>query len=186
MTTLHDIISSLDEQLMLAEQTQALSSRTNNAIGLQEKMRKYVLVDIETAKVAIPIDGLAEIGPMPLVTPLPNLPPWIHGIVNQRGEIISVIDLNSFLQGGSLAQTHGKKLAVLRGQAMKVGICISQVAATVSRMESDRRQGSKSSLSVVAPEVFSEGLQIDDVEYLILNHEKLFGMDRLMQYYLPA
>ena len=186
MTTLNDIISSLDERLMLAEQAQASSSRTQRVSKVQEKMRKYVLVDIETTKLAIPIDGLAEIGAMPPVTPLPNLPPWIHGIVNQRGEIISVIDLNYFLQGGAVARAHGKKLAILRGQAIKVGICINQVTATISRTESDRRQIQDSPLSVLVPEVFSGSLRVGEVDYLILNPEELLGMDRLRQYYLAA
>lgn len=186
MTTLSDIIRTIDERLMLAEQAQASTSRSHKILGVQEKMRKYVLVEIETEKLAIPIEGLAEIGPMPPIMPLPNLPPWIHGIVNQRGEIISVIDLGHLLQGGSVARTHGKKLAVLRSHSMKVGVCINQVIATVSKVESDRRQGRGTPLSLVAPEVFSDSLQVENVVYQILKPEALLGMDRLMQYYLPA
>lgn len=43
-------------------------------------------------EMALPIHAMQEIGDMPVVTPLPHLPPWIRGIVQIRGEILSVVD----------------------------------------------------------------------------------------------
>lgn len=43
-------------------------------------------------EMALPINAMQEIGDMPVVTPLPHLPPWIKGIVQIRGEILSVVD----------------------------------------------------------------------------------------------
>ena len=43
-------------------------------------------------EMALPIHAMQEIGDMPVITPLPHLPPWIKGIVQIRGEILSVVD----------------------------------------------------------------------------------------------
>jgi len=44
-------------------------------------------------EMALAIDSLQEIGTLPTITPLPNVPGWIKGIVQLRGEILSVVDL---------------------------------------------------------------------------------------------
>lgn len=184
MTTLYDIISTLDERLIQAEQAGDAALLPDPRFTVQEKMRKYVLVHIEAERLAIPIEGLAEIGPMPAVTPLPNLPRWIQGIINQRGEIISVIDLRLLLQESGSEEADGKKkLAVLRNGTMKVGIGIDQVVTTVSRPESDCVPSAESPFSKAAPKVFDRSLRMENTLYQILQPAAFLGMERLMRYH---
>lgn len=184
MTTLNEIIYSIDEHITLAEKANSTALPTKPMFRVQEKMYKYVLIHAQSAKLAIAIDGLAEIGPMPPITPLPNLPLWIHGIVNQRGEIVSVIDLNLLFHKGETVETYGKKLAVLRKGSMKIGICLDQVIATVSRPESDYIQSLPSPFNLAAPDVFGKSLQVDNVTFQILQTDAFFGMQQLTHYYI--
>lgn len=182
--TLHDLISTLDENIVLAEQNDAHSATSRPLFSSQEKMCKYVLVVIDSEKLAIPIEGLAEIGPMPVITPLPNLPSWIHGIINQRGEIISVIDM-SLLLGGTAATGKAKsKMAVLYNGSMKLGVGIDQVIATVSRPESDCVPKSDGPFASAEPQVFNRCILMNSEVYQILESASFLGMERLMQYYL--
>ena len=43
-------------------------------------------------EMALPVSAMQALGIMPAITPLPYLPPWIKGIVQIRGEILSVVD----------------------------------------------------------------------------------------------
>ncbi|NLZ16959.1 MAG: hypothetical protein GX087_04405 [Desulfobulbaceae bacterium] len=43
-------------------------------------------------EMALPVNSMQEVGDMPTITPLPHLPSWIRGIVQIRGEILSVVD----------------------------------------------------------------------------------------------
>jgi len=184
-TTLHDIISTLDNNLAVAEINDSNAALSSPLFSSQEKMCKYVLVVIDSEKFAIPIEGLAEIGPMPPITSLPNLPHWIHGIINQRGEIISVIDMTSLFTTGTASGKAKHKIAVLYNNTMKIGIGIDQVAATISRPVSDCVPLTEGVLFSTEPQVFHRGLQMDNDLYQILEPAAFLSMDRLMHYYLP-
>ncbi len=183
MTTLNDIITSINEQIALGERAAADSMRKTRTTDEQEQLTKYVLVRIGVENIAIPIDGLAEIGPLPPVTPLPNLPSWILGIVGLRGEVISVIDPEMFfLPGNHKVATHGQRLAVLHDGAMKIGFCVSRIIGTVSRPDSEHVSCTVSPIAEAAPEVFGDGLSVGGELYLILDPGKLLKMERLLNY----
>ena len=186
MTTLNDIIGRIDEQLLQAARAGAVTSLSSHAFREQEKIRKYVLVRIGAENIALPIEGLSEIGVLPAVTPLPNLPNWIRGIVSQRGEIISVIDLNMFLTPEKNQAWSGSRLAVLKAGSMKVGICVDRLIATISRPESDLIRHSGSDLHQAAPDVFRNALRVDNDIYQILQPDVFLGMEKLLQYHMPG
>ena len=68
-----------------------------------------------------------EVQPLHGLTPLPCVPPFVLGIMNLRGEILSVIDLQNFFQVGSQEVTELSKVIVLRHAAMEVGILADAV-----------------------------------------------------------
>lgn len=49
-------------------------------------------------EMALPLGAMQEIGDMPTITPLPHLPAWIKGIVQIRGEILSVVDFQQLFK----------------------------------------------------------------------------------------
>ena len=183
MKSLNQIISSIDEQLAQVQDFDA-SPASNLMFGEQEKMRRYVLVQIGIEKLAIPIDGLSEISHMPVVLPLPSLQNWIYGIANRRGEIVSVIDLNKLLIPEREPAPLGAKLGVLFNEKHKVGISIDQVIATISRPESDCVISSESQLTQIYPEVFNKGLQVENSTYQILSPDSFLALENLHDYQL--
>ena len=98
MLDLHNLIRNIDDQLV--EVTDKAAIVEQQAAESREEMRRYILVGIGTLHLAIAIDDLSEVGPLPAITLLPNLPSWIQGIVNIRSEIVSVIDFGGFLKDG--------------------------------------------------------------------------------------
>lgn len=185
MNTLNEIIGSIDNQLNLEEQILKGSRKVNPILGEQEELRKYVLVRTESEYLALPIDGLSEIGPMPAITPLPNLPRWILGIIGLRGEIVSVINLGLLMTNEKYTENIPKRLAVIRSESMKIGIGIDQVIATVSKPESACISNSDSDFFRTEPEVFSTCLTVEGTRYQVIKPSEFMNMDRLMEYYLP-
>jgi purine-binding chemotaxis protein CheW len=82
---------------------------------------------------AVPMADALEIGRFQGATPLPNLPPWVLGVANIRGEIVSVVDLKTFL-GLSPAPADpagsgpGGMLILVRNEEMTVGLIVDRVA----------------------------------------------------------
>ena len=179
MTTLNKIIASINQQLAAAEQISTDTTQGHRSTDEVEQKQKYVLVHVAHNAIAIPIDGLAEIGPVPPITTLPNLPAWVLGIVNLRGEIVSVIDLSTLFSISPEQKIRGDRLAVLQDERMKIGFCVERVIGTVARSASERETGSGSRLEHLAPEVFPERLLVEGTGYLILNPSNFLKMDRL-------
>jgi chemotaxis signal transduction protein len=63
----------------------------------QEGECRYVSFSLSGLRLAASIENVAYVGSMPALTPLPNVPTWVKGVVNLRGEILPVLSLAPFL-----------------------------------------------------------------------------------------
>lgn len=64
------------------------------------------------------------------LTPVPGAPPFVLGIVNVRGQILSVADLRPFLGLRTAPATASSRIAVLQAPPMEFGIITDAVLAT--------------------------------------------------------
>ena len=58
---------------------------------------RYVLFTIAETCYAVPEALVTELDRVPKVTLVPQVPVWVRGVANLRGDVISVIDLRAFL-----------------------------------------------------------------------------------------
>ena len=71
-----------------------------------------------------------EIYPLNELTPLPCTPPFVLGIVNVRGQILSVIDIKKFFDLPDKGLTDLNKVIVLRSESMEFGVLADLIAGT--------------------------------------------------------
>lgn len=145
-------------------------------------MAKYILVEVGARSLAIAIDNLAEVGPLPKITFLPNLPEWIKGIMNIRSEIISMVAFSGFLNEEEVHTGREKKLVVLRSGKMKVGVGVDSIVSTVTRSTNDIQLSKKSTEGSVGKDLFLENLLVDGETYSILNVQKFLTHPRLVNF----
>jgi purine-binding chemotaxis protein CheW len=91
------------------------------------RLKQHVEFSLGRIMMSVPLSGTLEIGYQPKTTPLPNLPDWILGIANIRGEIISVVDLKGFLKLPSRQLNRKKRFIIVFNQEMKVGVLVDKV-----------------------------------------------------------
>jgi purine-binding chemotaxis protein CheW len=65
-----------------------------------------------------------EVYPLKEVTPLPCISPFILGLINVRGQILSVVDLKQFLELPAKEGTDPNKVILLHQEAMTLGILV--------------------------------------------------------------
>lgn len=70
---------------------------TTNA-ALKKEVEQHLVFSLAGVRYAIPTTNVMEVGRLPSVTRVPNVPPWVMGVTNRRGDIISVVDLRGFLE----------------------------------------------------------------------------------------
>lgn len=170
----------LDEALLRAPQTD------RREVPEAETPRKYILVTTGSLNLAISIDDLAEVGPLPALTFLPNLPSWIQGIVNIRGEIVSVIDFPGFLRLRGAVKAEGPRFVVVRHEKMKVGIRLDRIVGTVSRTVSETKPLERHRDDARNASLFIAGISMEGSLYAILNVRSFLTAPRLIDYNRPV
>lgn len=86
-----------------------------------------VVFRIGNTRLTCGIDHVHEFISPPPVTRVPGTKPWILGLANVRGDLVTIVDLPCFLYGERSAMTSRSRLlaASLRGQA--VGLLVDEV-----------------------------------------------------------
>jgi purine-binding chemotaxis protein CheW len=86
---------------------------------------------------SLPLENALEIGRIPNITPLPNLPEWILGVSNIRGEIISMVDLNLFFAISQKKPTGDPRFIIATNQKIKVGLIVDRIMGTINTGEAN-------------------------------------------------
>lgn len=79
---------------------------------------------------AIESRWVREVYPLDHFTPLPCTPPFVLGIVNLRGEILSVIDIKRFFDLSEKGLTDLNQVIVLQSGAMTFGVLADAIIGT--------------------------------------------------------
>ncbi|MGC4120787.1 MAG: chemotaxis protein CheW [Myxococcales bacterium] len=91
----------------------------------RRRLATVALVGVGGEVFGVPVGGLREIVRAPPVAPLPGLPDWLPGIVQFRGEVLSVVDLGRWF--GVETETAAGYLVVLSGFKSALGLLVGSV-----------------------------------------------------------
>jgi purine-binding chemotaxis protein CheW len=90
-----------------------------------------VLFAIQDEWYAIDVRSVREIRREYAVTPVPGAPPYIRGVINLRGEIVSVTDLASLLGLASASEEDASTMIVCDLEGRSTGILVGALADIV-------------------------------------------------------
>jgi purine-binding chemotaxis protein CheW len=76
---------------------------------------------------AIESEFVVEIFPLNELTPLPCTPPFIAGIINVRGRIVSVVHLKDFFDLPQEGLTNLNRVIILQGERMEFGLLVDAI-----------------------------------------------------------
>ena len=115
-----------EKRRVLRQRAQRLAEETaktpaGETLEVVEFTLAYERYGIETACVR-------EVVPLKELTPVPCTPDFVLGIVNVRGQIISVIDIKKFSDLPEKGLTDLNKLLVLRSGAMEFGVLADAIS----------------------------------------------------------
>lgn len=83
-------------------------------------------------KYAIDSTYVREVFPLKEITPLPCTPPYVLGVINVRGEILSVINLKKFFDLPDQELTGFNKVIILHTKEMEFGILADSILGVSS------------------------------------------------------
>jgi purine-binding chemotaxis protein CheW len=79
---------------------------------------------------AIEMRWVAETYPLKDLTPIPCTPPFVAGIINVRGRILSVIDIRKFFDLPEKGLTDLNKVIIVHNGEMEFGILADEILGT--------------------------------------------------------
>lgn len=145
---------------------------------------QYIRFVMDGVHFAVPLESALEVGRLPGITPLPNLPAWVSGISNIRGEVVSIVDLKHFFGRGGSTGGAGANMVLLQSSHLKVGFRVDRLMGIVTLAGSDAKVTAnpftKGDITPYLSGVVATGeslLYLLDVEAL-LTSEKMNGFQR--------
>lgn len=135
--------------------------------GLGDPYLKLRLSD--SAPVALPMEAAREVIVVPVeqITPIPNMPNCLLGLLNQRSRVFWVVDLSSMLgYTGLMTNAREFNIAILQVGQVPLGLAVPTVQG-VTRLPTDIIQ---SPIGMVAPSIapYLRGCLPEEKEILLI------------------
>jgi purine-binding chemotaxis protein CheW len=112
--------------------TSLLSGREQLSTDGVPDRHTLVVFDLDGREFALPIEDIAEILQMVLVTPVPEVPPWVAGVVNLRGRVIPILDLRTRLGFETKPPQLNTPILVAEQDTRKLGLIADAVVDVIS------------------------------------------------------
>lgn len=129
--------------------TAALESKNRTEIYLQVQLNPDIRTAIPVASQENQSHQLQEVLNLNLdrLTPMPNLPHWVMGLLNQRSRIFWVVDLAEFLGFAPLDKEEAPTAcAIIQAQKRSIGFGVQKIGS-ILRLQSQQIQSPADALS---------------------------------------
>jgi purine-binding chemotaxis protein CheW len=100
-------------------------------VGSAAEQRQIVVLELAGAEYGFPADAVREIVRLVEITPVPESPVWLKGVIDYRGDIAVVIDLASRLDLGAAARGLAAQIIIIEAAGHLVGLVVDQVVDVI-------------------------------------------------------
>ncbi len=122
----------------------------------------------------VPITKVQEIIPMAVPTKLPQVPDFVEGIINLRGQIIPIIDLKKRFGMIASEQSSESRSVVVEVEGQTVGIIVDEVSE-VLRLPQDSIEPPPSVIGGITADYLIGVGKIEDRLLILLDMDKVFN-----------
>ncbi|MBO6795547.1 chemotaxis protein CheW [Maricaulis sp.] len=142
--------------------------------------KQYVSFAAGSEQYAVDIMSVREIKGWTEVTSLPNQPEHVRGVLNLRGAVLPIIDLQCRLGGGLTETTQRHVIVIVAVMDRQVGLLVDAVSDILD-VSDDKIQPVPETNSKEDARVFSGFLTDEDQMVAMLDLERLLGSEILDQ-----
>lgn len=152
----------MDRSLKMSEE-RVLSS---NAADVNDEVLQWVTFHLEEETYGINVMQVQEVLRYSEIAPVPGAPAYVLGIINLRGNVVTVIDTRTRFGLNSAEVTDNSRIVIIEAEKQVIGILVDSVAEVVylrsSEIDSAPNIGTEESAK------FIQGVSNRDDELLIL------------------
>ncbi len=142
--------------------------------------REFLAFNLGRENYCIDILKVQEIRGYETVTPIPNTPAFMKGVVNLRGLIVPIIDLRIKLELASVTYDQFTVVIILNIRGRVVGVVVDSVSDVVAIAAEDIKEAPQ--LGAAIKTDYIDGLvTIEERMLIIVDIEKLATMEDLVR-----
>lgn len=93
------------------------------------EMSSLVAFSVGTENYAVPIENVKEVVPTPHISPLPQSPDFVRGVVNVRGNVLAIVDAH--YKKEQQPTPEGGFVIILKDDQFRAGLLVHQVPQTL-------------------------------------------------------
>lgn len=93
----------------------------------KEHLIQLVVFHIEDEEFGVPIDDIQEIIKVGTITPIPDMPDFIRGVINVRGDIVTTIDIKSRFSIPEKRKSSSRHVMITRQKDCLFGLIVDEV-----------------------------------------------------------
>jgi len=115
------------------EKRAVLRSRAKELAKVTEKeasqsdLTEIILFRLASETYGLETGFVREVFPLNDFTPLPGTPPFVLGVINVRGQIVSVLNIKKFFELPETGISELNKLIIIRNDEMEFGILADEI-----------------------------------------------------------
>jgi purine-binding chemotaxis protein CheW len=111
------------------------------------------------------------------LTPVPHAPAIVRGVINLRGEVVTVIDLRTVLGLGETRIDKSTRNIVVNSKEEQIGLLVDRIADVV-RMQSERLERPPANVHGVEGRFFTGVYKMDTELLAVLDVEAVLAADQ--------
>jgi len=111
---LDSLISTIDSEVAAAPLLDLDEDVSPKSSAARDKHDGCIVFSLDQTHYAVSMKNVLEMDKIPRITPVPNLPGFVRGVTNLRGEIVSVLDLRLLLGLTRSEQVDKGRILVVR------------------------------------------------------------------------
>jgi purine-binding chemotaxis protein CheW len=129
---------------------------------------EYVTFYVGNLLIGVDIQHVEEINRQVNVTPVPHSPPHVRGVINLRGEVVTVVDLRKVLDMGETEVNQNSRTVVVNSGSEEIGLLVDRVA-DVMQARTDQIDPPPANISGVDGRFFKGVYKLDKSLLIVLD-----------------
>jgi purine-binding chemotaxis protein CheW len=181
--SLEDILRQIDDEFYQPDHTGDVFGLTRTAAPDAATLKRHVVFSVGNTEFAVPILTVSEVVRPLKITPVPNVPDWVLGVANLRGDIISVVDLRIFFGQATPESLPLNRMLVVHSQNEEVttGLIVDRASGIFDLPQEQIRSPSAPIDDKVSP--FMQGVsEVNDRLLVVLDLNQLLVSAEMQQF----
>jgi purine-binding chemotaxis protein CheW len=150
---------------------QKINNDLKDQVGENNNKLMLIVFPVGDEEYAIPIDMVREVVKIPPIAPIPQVPKYIEGVANIRGNVFAILDLyKKIIQGQQQDKAGHNYVMVIQNEEFKIAVAVNRVPDTIVINGNDVDQSPVMIAQSTADESYIKGIvKLEERMIILIN-----------------